>query len=73
MPEDESWADECIKKARESHPAVNESVLNRVRELLIGKRCERPMRAPELASAAKALIIDMGPASTPKVAGHHED
>ena len=73
MPEKESWAEKCIKKAHESHPEVNEPVVNRLRDLLIGQQCERPLRPSELANAAKALIADMAAASTPKAVRNHED
>ena len=73
MPGNKSWADECLKKARETHPGVNEAVLTRISELLIGKQCERTLRGTELAEAAKALITDMTDSSTPKVVKHHED
>jgi hypothetical protein len=73
MPKDDSWADECIKKAHESHPVVNESVANRLRELLIGKQSERILRGSELINAAKALITDMSTVSTQKTVKNHED
>ncbi len=74
MPESESWADEYIKKAYESHPTLNESVLNRLRELLTGKHSERPLHGADLANAAKALIRDMaGPPTSDKAVRRHED
>jgi hypothetical protein len=73
MTEKESWADECIKKARDSHPAVNESVLNRLRELLTGQQCERPLRGVELGNAARALIRDMTVPSSPDKAVRRDE
>jgi len=73
MAEEESWASKCIEKVKESHTAVNETVANRLRDLLSGQMCERPFRPSELLDTAQALITDMAAASSDKAVSSHED
>jgi len=73
MPEEESWAVRCIEKVHESQPEVNETVVNRLRDLLVGQMCERPFRPSELVNTAKTLITDMATDSSHKAVSPHED
>jgi hypothetical protein len=65
MQKDDSWPEECIRKAQRSHPAVNESVSRRLRAL-IQDQGERILHGQELAGVAKALLSDMAVAPLPK-------
>ncbi len=73
MAKNQSWVEECIEKARKSHPGVSEAVFDRLRELLTRKQCERALHGADIAIAAKALIADMATSSKPKAVINHED
>lgn len=73
MPEEENWVARCIAKVHESQPGVNEAVVNRLRDLLVGQMCERPLRHLELVNTAKTLIADMAADSSHKAVSPHED
>jgi hypothetical protein len=73
MQKDDSWLNECLEKIHESHPAITEAAMKRIKDLLSGEKGGCTLRGQELIIAAKALINDMADVSTTKAVEKHED